>query len=161
MNATRYMRAGLALAATVSLLATAPLASADGLTSEQAQEIINELKQIRQTLEKMQSPQAAPSSGCLDLIASAHIARLVHPASSLFLAFQCDLARNHRPKLAQGGIQAASHRLERRLGGNVFSLGRDNAPVFFESGKYAGIQGLADIQAVLVEVARLGKEVMA
>jgi protein-disulfide isomerase len=61
MNATRYMRAGLALAATVSLLATAPLASADGLTSEQAQEIINELKQIRQTLEKMQSPQAAPA----------------------------------------------------------------------------------------------------
>ncbi len=63
MNAIRYVRPWLALAATLSLLAAAPLASADGITSEQAQDIINELKQIRQTLEKMQTPQqqaAAP-----------------------------------------------------------------------------------------------------
>lgn len=61
MNATRTTRAGLALAAALSLLAAAPITRADGLTAEQAQEIINELKQIRQTLEKMQSPQAAPA----------------------------------------------------------------------------------------------------
>ncbi len=61
MSATRYVRAWLALAAALSLLAAAPLARADGITSEQAQDIINELKQIRQTLEKMQSPQQAPA----------------------------------------------------------------------------------------------------
>ncbi len=61
MNAIRYLRPWLALAATLSLLMAAPLARADGMTSEQAQEMLNELKQIRQTLEKMQSPQAAPA----------------------------------------------------------------------------------------------------
>jgi protein-disulfide isomerase len=61
MSATRYVRAWLALAAALSLLAAAPLARADGITTEQAQDIINELKQIRQTLEKMQSPQQAPA----------------------------------------------------------------------------------------------------
>jgi protein-disulfide isomerase len=61
MNASRYVRPWLALAATLALLAAASLARADGITSEQAQDIINELKQIRQTLEKMQSPQAAPA----------------------------------------------------------------------------------------------------
>jgi protein-disulfide isomerase len=34
---------------------------ADGMTTEQAQEMLNELKQIRQALEKMQSPQQAPA----------------------------------------------------------------------------------------------------
>ena len=61
MSATRYLASLVALAATAALLAGAPLARADGITSEQAQDIINELKQIRQTLEKMQSPQAAPA----------------------------------------------------------------------------------------------------
>jgi len=61
MSATRYLRSFLTLAATASLLAGAPLAYADGITSEQAQEMLNELKQIRQALEKMQSPQAAPA----------------------------------------------------------------------------------------------------
>jgi protein-disulfide isomerase len=61
MSATRYVRAWLAVAAALSLLAAAPLARADGITTEQAQDIINELKQIRQTLEKMQSPQQAPA----------------------------------------------------------------------------------------------------
>jgi len=61
MSAIRYVRPWLALAATLSLLMAAPLARADGMTSEQAQEMLNELKQIRQTLEKMQSPQAAPA----------------------------------------------------------------------------------------------------
>ncbi len=60
MSATRYWRALATLAATATLLAAAP-ARADGISNEQAQEIINELKQIRQTLEKMQSPQAAPA----------------------------------------------------------------------------------------------------
>ena len=61
MSATSYVPRALALAGALALFAAAPLATADGLTSEQAQEIINELKQIRQTLEKMQSPQAAPA----------------------------------------------------------------------------------------------------
>ena len=61
MSATRYVRPWLALAATLSLLVAAPLARADGISSEQAQDILNELKQIRQVLEKMQSPQAAPA----------------------------------------------------------------------------------------------------
>jgi protein-disulfide isomerase len=61
MNATSHMGRKLASVLTLALLAAAPYARADGLTSDQAQEIINELKQIRQTLEKMQSPQAAPA----------------------------------------------------------------------------------------------------
>src|SRR5438552_10928035 len=61
MSATRYLASLVALAATAALLTGASLARADGMTSEQAQDIINELKQIRQTLEKMQSPQAAPA----------------------------------------------------------------------------------------------------
>ena len=61
MSATRYLASLVALAATAALLTGASLARADGITSEQAQDIINELKQIRQTLEKMQSPQAAPA----------------------------------------------------------------------------------------------------
>ncbi|HTS23760.1 MAG TPA: DsbA family protein [Casimicrobiaceae bacterium] len=61
MSATSSMGAKLASALTLALLAAAPCARADGISSEQAQEIINELKQIRQTLEKMQSPQAAPA----------------------------------------------------------------------------------------------------
>ena len=61
MNATHYLRCFATLTATVALLAGAPIARADGITSEQAQEMLNELKQIRQTLEKMQSPQAAPA----------------------------------------------------------------------------------------------------
>ncbi|HZI84840.1 MAG TPA: DsbA family protein [Casimicrobiaceae bacterium] len=61
MSATSPVRQWLASAMTLALLAAAPYAAADGITSEQAQEIINELKQIRQTLEKMQTPQAAPA----------------------------------------------------------------------------------------------------
>lgn len=64
MNASSHWGLKLASAMTLALLAAAlpvPHARADGLSSEQAQEIINELKQIRQTLEKMQSPQAAPA----------------------------------------------------------------------------------------------------
>jgi len=61
MNATSSMSVKLAGALALAFLATAPCARADGMTAEQAQEMINELKQIRQTLEKMQSPQAAPA----------------------------------------------------------------------------------------------------
>jgi protein-disulfide isomerase len=64
MSAITHRGLKLASMMTLALLAAAllaPRAHADGLTSEQAQEIINELKQIRQTLEKMQSPQAAPA----------------------------------------------------------------------------------------------------
>jgi protein-disulfide isomerase len=46
-------------AAAMALLTGVPLARADGITSEQAQDIVNELKQIRQLLEKMQSGQQA------------------------------------------------------------------------------------------------------
>lgn len=61
MNATRYLRSFVMLGATTALLAGAALARADGISSEQAQEIINELKQIRQTLEKMGPPPQAPA----------------------------------------------------------------------------------------------------
>ena len=61
MSATRRVRTWLASAMTLALLAAASPVVADGITSQQAQDIINELKQIRQTLEKMQSPQAAPA----------------------------------------------------------------------------------------------------
>src|SRR2546429_9087723 len=61
MSAIRYVRPWLALAATLSLLMAAPPARADGMTSQQAQEMLNEVKQIRQTLEKKQSPPAAPA----------------------------------------------------------------------------------------------------
>ena len=46
-------------AAATALLTGGPLVRADGITSEQAQDIVNELKQIRQLLEKMQSGQQA------------------------------------------------------------------------------------------------------
>jgi protein-disulfide isomerase len=61
MSATRSLSVKLAAALALAFLVSAPYARADGMTAEQAQEIINELKQIRQTLEKMQSPQAAPA----------------------------------------------------------------------------------------------------
>ena len=61
MNATRLLRAALAVGAVGTLLAGSPLARADGITNEQAQDIINELKAIRQALEKMQTGQQAPA----------------------------------------------------------------------------------------------------
>jgi len=50
MSATSYFRSATAIAAGALLLATAPLARADGMTAEQGQEMLNELKLIRQTL---------------------------------------------------------------------------------------------------------------
>jgi len=61
MNTTRVLRAALAVGAVGVLLAGSPLARADGITSEQAQDMLNELKAIRQVLEKMQSGQQAPA----------------------------------------------------------------------------------------------------
>jgi len=61
MITSKPLRAALAVAFAGALLATAPLALADGITTEQAQDILNELKQIRQVLEKMQSGQQAPA----------------------------------------------------------------------------------------------------
>ena len=61
MNATMSRGTKLAAAMGLALLSAVPCARADGISAEQAQEIINELKQIRQTLEKMQTPQAAPA----------------------------------------------------------------------------------------------------
>ena len=55
MNTIRALRAALAVAAVGTLLIGSPLARADGITNEQAQDILNELKGIRQVLEKMQS----------------------------------------------------------------------------------------------------------
>ena len=60
MITTRPARFALA-AALGALLVGSPLALADGITTEQAQEILNELKLIRQALEKMQSGQQAPA----------------------------------------------------------------------------------------------------
>jgi protein-disulfide isomerase len=61
MNARNVFWPLAAAAATAAMLVAAPLARADGMTAEQAQEMLNELKQIRQALEKMQSPQQAPA----------------------------------------------------------------------------------------------------
>ena len=47
--------------AAAALLTVMPLARADGITNEQAQEILNELKQIRTLLEKMQTGTPAPA----------------------------------------------------------------------------------------------------
>jgi protein-disulfide isomerase len=61
MNATRTLGSFATLAAMAALLMAAPPVRADGITSDQAQQIIDELKQIRQALEKMQAPQPAPA----------------------------------------------------------------------------------------------------
>lgn len=61
MIATKHLRAALVVAAASTLLVGIPLARADGITTEQTQDILNELKQIRQVLEKMQSGQQAPA----------------------------------------------------------------------------------------------------
>ena len=62
MNATRYLRSFATLTVSAALLLGAALARADGMTTEQAQEMLNELKAIRAAVEKMQAPQqAAPA----------------------------------------------------------------------------------------------------
>ncbi|HVP88316.1 MAG TPA: DsbA family protein [Casimicrobiaceae bacterium] len=62
MNAMRFLRAALAVGAVGMLMAGSSIARADGITNEQAQDILNELKAIRQVLEKMQSGgQQAPA----------------------------------------------------------------------------------------------------
>lgn len=61
MIATKTLRAALAVAALGTLLVGSSLARADGITSEQGQAILDELKLIRQTLEKMQSGQQVPA----------------------------------------------------------------------------------------------------
>ncbi len=57
MNATGFLRSLAILSVSMALLAGTALARADGMTSEQAQEMINELKAIRQAVEKLQPPQ--------------------------------------------------------------------------------------------------------
>ncbi len=54
MNATGYLRTWVTLAVSTALLAGTSLAYADGMTTEQAQEIINELKAIHQGVDKLQ-----------------------------------------------------------------------------------------------------------
>jgi protein-disulfide isomerase len=54
MNATGYLRSFAILTASAALLVGASLARADGMTTEQAQEMLNELKAIRTAVEKMQ-----------------------------------------------------------------------------------------------------------
>jgi protein-disulfide isomerase len=51
----------VACAIAAALIAGAPLARADGITSEQAQEILNELKLIRQALERQPAAPGAPA----------------------------------------------------------------------------------------------------
>ena len=60
MARTRSQIAIVAFAA-AALLAVVPPAGADGITNEQAQDILNELKQIRMLLEKMQTGAQAPA----------------------------------------------------------------------------------------------------
>ena len=61
MNTIRLLRAALTVVAVGTLMAGSPLARADGITTEQAQDMLNELKAIRQVLEKMQTGQPAPA----------------------------------------------------------------------------------------------------
>src|ERR1700693_3692873 len=61
MTAQRRVRIASMSVAATTLLTGIPLARADGLTNEQAQDIVNELRQIRQLLEKMQTGQQAPA----------------------------------------------------------------------------------------------------
>jgi protein-disulfide isomerase len=61
MTARLRLRIAIMLFAATTLLAGAPIARADGITNEQAQDILNELRQIRQLLEKIQTGQQAPA----------------------------------------------------------------------------------------------------
>jgi len=58
MNATGYVRSLVTLTVSAALLAGTSLAHADGMTTEQAQEMLNELKAIRAAVEKLQSAPA-------------------------------------------------------------------------------------------------------
>jgi protein-disulfide isomerase len=55
------LRIAIMAVAATTLLTGIPLARADGITNEQAQDILNELRQIRQLLERMQTGQQAPA----------------------------------------------------------------------------------------------------
>jgi protein-disulfide isomerase len=59
MKATVYLRWLVTLTMSAVLLAGTSLARAQGMTTEQAQEMLNELKAIRKAVEKMQAPQQA------------------------------------------------------------------------------------------------------
>jgi protein-disulfide isomerase len=59
MKATVYLRWLVTLTMSAVLLAGTSLARADGMTTEQAQEMLNELKAIRKAVENMQAPQQA------------------------------------------------------------------------------------------------------
>jgi protein-disulfide isomerase len=61
MTARRRLRIAIMLFAAATLLTGPPIARADGITNEQAQDILNELRQIRQLLEKIQTGQQAPA----------------------------------------------------------------------------------------------------
>lgn len=63
MMMSRYFRGVLAVVSVVALIAGAPIARAQGMTSDQATEMLNELKQIRQLLERQPAGpgQAAPA----------------------------------------------------------------------------------------------------
>ena len=59
MKATVYLRWLVTLTMSAVLLAGTSLARAHGMTTEQAQEMLNELKAIRKAVENMGSPQQA------------------------------------------------------------------------------------------------------
>ena len=61
MMARGRLRIAIMAVAATTLLTGIPLARADGITNEQAQDILNELRQIRQLLERMQTGQQAPA----------------------------------------------------------------------------------------------------
>ncbi|NDP41521.1 MAG: thioredoxin domain-containing protein [Aromatoleum sp.] len=63
MMMSRYLGGVMAVVSAVALLAGAPIARAQGMTSEQAAEMLDELKQIRQLLERQPAGpgQAAPA----------------------------------------------------------------------------------------------------
>src|ERR1700676_3168534 len=68
-----FLRPLTALAAAITLLAGATLARADGMTSEQAQQILDELKAVRKTLEQRPAAPApqAPAPPVSDKVSMA------------------------------------------------------------------------------------------
>jgi len=66
MKATVYLRWLVTLTMSAALLAGTSLARADGMTTEQAQEMLNELKAIRKAVENMQAPQQAQAPAAND-----------------------------------------------------------------------------------------------